>query len=85
MAMLFKSRKFGLMIFDVVISTATFFITKYVAPEMAENILWLIGSWQPVVISVIIGIAVEDSARFHGDAVITAAEISVPENNAPTK
>lgn len=61
--MLFKSRKFWLMVLDVVISTATFFLTKYVSPDLAENILWLIGAWQPVVISVIVGIAVEDAAE----------------------
>ena len=63
MATLLHSRKFWLMIFDVVISTATFFVSKYVSPEMAENILWLIGAWQPVIIAVIVGIAVEDAAE----------------------
>ena len=51
------------MIFDVVISTATYFISQIVAdPQAAENILWLIGAWQPVIISVIIGITAEDAA-----------------------
>ena len=76
MAMLLSSRKFWLMIFDVAISTTTFFVTKYVAPAAAENILWLIGSWQPVVISVILGIAIEDSARFKGDSAVLAAEVT---------
>ena len=60
--MIFKSRKFWLMVFDVVISTATFFVTNYISPELQKVILFLIGAWQPVVISVIIGIAVEDAA-----------------------
>ena len=63
MSTLFRSRKFLLMIFDVVISTATFFVSKYTTPDLAENILWLIGAWQPVIISVIVGIAVEDAAE----------------------
>ena len=60
--MIFKSRKFWLAILDVAISTATYFISKYVNPVTGADILWLIGAWQPVIISVIIGIAVEDAA-----------------------
>ena len=61
--MILKSRKFWLMLVDVLVSTAVFFVTKYVAPDLAENILWLIGSWQPVIIALIVGIAVEDAAE----------------------
>lgn len=68
MKSLFASRKFWLMILDVIVSTATYFITKYVAPEIGNDIIWLIGSWQPVVIALITGIAVEDAAAIaHGD------------------
>ncbi len=63
MSGLLKSRKFWLMIFDVAISTATYFISQIVSdPQVAENILWLIAAWQPVIISVIIGITAEDTA-----------------------
>lgn len=62
MVSLIKSRKFWLMLLDIIISTATFFITKYVVPELAEDILWLIGAWQPVIIALILAIAQEDSA-----------------------
>lgn len=64
MASLLKSRKFWLAILDIVISTATYFITKYVAPEVAEDILWLIAAWQPVVIMLIAGIAIEDKRKY---------------------
>lgn len=63
MSSLLRSRKFWLMILDVVISTATFFVSKYISPDLAENILWIIGAWQPVIVAVIIGIAVEDAAE----------------------
>ena len=63
---LLRSRKFWLMVFDVLVSTAVYFVTKYVSPDLAENILWLIGSWQPVIIAVIVGIAVEDAAEKRG-------------------
>jgi hypothetical protein len=62
MRALLRSRKFWLMILDVVISTATYFVTAYVAPEVAEQIIWVIGAWQPVIVALIVGIAVEDAA-----------------------
>lgn len=66
---LLKSRKFWLMVTDIIVSTATYFVAKYVSPELAENILWLIGSWQPVVIAVIIGITAEDVAVKSGGGI----------------
>jgi hypothetical protein len=51
------------MIADVVISTITYFLGHYASPEVGENIIWLIGSWQPVIYAVIAGIATEDAAR----------------------
>lgn len=62
MQALLRSRKFWLMILDVVISTITYFVTAYVVPEIAEQIIWVIGAWQPVIVALIIGIAVEDAA-----------------------
>lgn len=62
MSSLLKSRKFWLMVVDVVISNITYFLTMFLAPEKAEMALWLVASWQPVIISVIIGITAEDSA-----------------------
>lgn len=60
---LLKSRKFWLAILDVVVSTVTYFVTKYVAPEIGNDVLWLIGAWQPVIVMVIAGIAIEDAAE----------------------
>jgi len=59
---IFQSRKFWLMVFDVVISTVTDFVGQYVSPEIGNDIMWLIGAWQPVVVMVIAGIAIEDAA-----------------------
>ena len=61
--MILKSRKFWLMVVDIVVSTAAYFIAKYVAPETGNDIMWLIGSWQPVVIALITAIAKEDAAE----------------------
>lgn len=59
---LLQSRKFWLMVFDVLVSSATYLVGKYVVPELAEDILWLIAAWQPVFVALITGIAVEDAA-----------------------
>lgn len=58
--LLFQSRKFWLMILDLVVSFTTYFVTKYVAPEMSKDILFVIGGLQPVVVVVIAAIAYED-------------------------
>ena len=57
---LLKSRKFWLMVVDVVISAAVYFVSKYLNPAAGEDVLWLIGLLQPVMISLITGIAYED-------------------------
>ena len=59
---LLQSRKFWLMIVDVVVSVASYFVVKYVAPEAAKDVMFLIGALQPVVIALIVGIAHEDAA-----------------------
>ena len=74
MALLLHSRKFWLMVFDVVISTVTYLVTQFVNPDLAEKIIWLIGAWQPVIIAVIVGIAVEDAAEKSNPAVFDAGE-----------
>ncbi len=61
-SMLIRSRKFWLMLLDIVISTATYFITKFAAPEVGKDVLWIIGSWQPVIVMLIYSIALEDAA-----------------------
>ena len=67
---LLQSRKFWLMMADVVVSVATYFVVKYVAPEIAKDVMFMIGVMQPVVIALIVGIAVEDAAtKSNGKAV----------------
>lgn len=63
MKSLWESRKFRIMLVDVVISTAVYTVTKFTAPDVSETVLWLIGLWQPVIVSVVLGIAIED----HGE------------------
>jgi putative effector of murein hydrolase len=66
--MLLQSRKFWLMIFDVVISLATYFIGKYLDPESVKDILFVIGSLQPVVLAVIASITVQNVAGIKAEA-----------------
>ena len=51
------------MIVDVVVSLTGVLLGWYIAPAQAEKIMTLIAIVQPVVISVIVGIAVEDAAE----------------------
>lgn len=60
MKSLLYSRKFWLMVIDVVISATVYFVSKYVNPLAGEDVLWMIGLLQPVVIALITGIAYED-------------------------
>ena len=71
---LLQSRKFWLMIVDVVVSVATYFVAKYVAPEVAKDVMFMIAALQPVVIALIVGIAVEDAAVKSNGGVIREAE-----------
>jgi hypothetical protein len=60
---IFKSRKFWIMVADVSVSTATYLVTSFVNPALADKIIWLIGAWQPVIVMVVAGIAIEDAAK----------------------
>jgi hypothetical protein len=59
---LIYSRKFWITMLDLVISTATYFISKYVNPATGQDVLWLVAAWQPVVLMLINSIAREDVA-----------------------
>ena len=72
---LLKSRKFWIMIVDVIISTVTYFVAHYVGQQAGENIIWLIGAWQPVIYAVIAGIATEDAADAVAKATVDVAKV----------
>ena len=50
---LWKSRKFWLLILDVVLSAAVFFGGRYVSAESQDILNWLIVTMQPVFIMLI--------------------------------
>lgn len=74
MANLLKSRKFWTLMLDIIISTATYFVTKYAAPDVGNDILFLIGAYQPAVLLVINGITQEDTAAYAAGAHPTQLE-----------
>ena len=61
MQRLLKSSKFMIMVLDAGVSIATFFIGKY-AGASTEDLLFLIGTLQPVALMMIGAIAYEDAA-----------------------
>jgi len=65
---IFKSRKFWIMVANTVVSSATFLVTNYVQPSLNVPILFLIATWQPVIIALINGIATEDAAMIAASA-----------------
>lgn len=73
-AALLHSRKFWLLILDVVVSMSTYFITKYAAPAAANDILYVIGGLQPVFVTLIGAIAVEDNGQRRLDEAVMYQE-----------
>jgi len=59
---LLASRKFWLMVLDVVVSGATYFIGKYAGAE-GQDMLFVIGLLQPVFVTVIASVTLEDNAQ----------------------
>ena len=59
---MWRSRKFLTLILDTVVSLATYFATKALAPDMAEHVLYVIAALQPVALAVIVMWGIEDAA-----------------------
>lgn len=57
---LLHSRKFLIAVFDVLVSSLTYFLPKYLDLTLGEHVLWLIAAWQPIFYALISGITQED-------------------------
>ena len=57
---LFQSRRFWTVIVDVVISLVTFFVAKYAAPALVEDVKFVIVTMQPIFILLIAAYTHED-------------------------
>lgn len=77
MASLLKSRKFLLLVLDVLMSAALYFGGKYAGASAFEDIQFLIAGLQPVFVAVIASVAYEDGqvSKALGAAGATPAEI----------
>ena len=63
MKRLLYSRKFMVLLLDVIVSTILYFVGKYSVSGIADDIGFLIGSYQPVALLMILTIAQEDVAK----------------------
>jgi len=59
---MWQSRKFRTMICDAGFATLAIVLGWFFIPEKLNQVLILVGLWQPVIVSYIIGVAMEDSA-----------------------
>ena len=59
---IFKSRKFWTAIVDVAVVLILYFVGKYAAPGLAEDVNFIVAAMQPVFVMVIAGFAIEDAA-----------------------
>jgi hypothetical protein len=60
---IYKSRRFWLLIFDTLISVGSYLLAHYARPEIADEILTIIGYLQPVVVFLIIAYTVDDTVQ----------------------
>lgn len=60
---LLRSRKFLLALLDVVISLVTYLVGLFGSPETQDMVLQIIGLLQPLFITLIGAIALEDAAQ----------------------
>lgn len=74
LAKLLASRKFLLMVMDVVISLALYFGGKYADPSAVEDLKVVIGLLQPVWVTLIYSIAKEDAAQAEAESLKRAQE-----------
>ena len=72
---LLQSRKFLLMVLDIVISLVLYFGTKYLDPSAVDDIKVVIGLLQPLFVTIIYSIAKEDAAQSLSAAEAKAKEI----------
>jgi hypothetical protein len=87
--LLFASRKFWLLILDTVISLVTLISTAVLAPAQLDFALKIVAILQPVFVSIIYGIALEDSRIIPANIQAVAWDNLPPsapkENEAPVQ
>ena len=59
---LLASRKFLTLLLDTVVSLTIYFVTRYIAPDVAQDVLYVLAALQPIVLAVIVMWGVEDAS-----------------------
>jgi hypothetical protein len=73
---IWRSRKFWLAVSDVVVSLVTYFVGKYLNPDSAKDILFLIGALQPVMLLVIGSITIQNVEGIKAQGVVDSLSSS---------
>ena len=63
-----QSRRFWLAILDAVTGTLGVVLVLFLSPENVKAVLTVWGIWQPVIIAIIIGYTVENTATIRANA-----------------
>ena len=84
---LLRSRKFLLAMLDAFIGSLSLILTWFLSPDKVTSVMTIFGLWQPVIVAVILGVAVEDAANVKAVAETYKADKSLVETqiayNAP--
>jgi hypothetical protein len=55
-----KSRKFWIMVVDGIATLTVYFVTRYTAPALAEDVIKVLAIVQPIVITVVASITLQN-------------------------
>jgi hypothetical protein len=70
------------MVFDFVVSAIAYFGGKYLAPSAFADIQWFLLGAQPILISLVLGIAIEDNGA-NANPALTQVVPTVPVSSTP--
>lgn len=79
---IYKSRKFWIMVVDLIVSLASYFLAKYASPDLSKDVLTVIGLLQPVVLLVIASITVQNIEAMKQAGTATTATVNGDDSTA---
>jgi hypothetical protein len=74
MPSIFSSRKFYITLADLIFSSVLFFGTKYLAPTAMDDVKFLIGAIQPVVLMLIAAYTIQNVEGIRKDTELAMLE-----------
>jgi hypothetical protein len=75
---LWDSRKFRITFYDILVAIVLHFGAEYLPANIMADVNWFILAAQPVLISLILGIAIEDNGTNSNPALLTPSEPVTP-------